>query len=139
MKLLDLDPQFIRLEQLTNTVTKVVGDPLTWKSGDPTQQVTELCDYHHDTDDFTQADGIMFLCPLCYRTNGGASGTHRVLCWFKGRVPDNVKPGPGRWAKLGSGYHDLTLGPGNSNKSSVQLTAGCMWHGHVMNGDVTFE
>jgi hypothetical protein len=82
-----------------------------------------------------EADGIIFLCPKCFVTNGGAIGTHSVICWFVGRVPDSEIPGPGRWNPSGVGIDDLTfVGPG---ATSVLLTRGCAWHGHVVSGDAT--
>lgn len=81
------------------------------------------------------ADGVMFLCPKCYAANGGPVGTHSVLCWFVGRVPDDVDPKPGRWIPAGTGIDDLTfIGPA---AASVLLTGGCGWHGFVRNGDAT--
>ena len=77
------------------------------------------------------ADGILFLCPKCHAENGGPVGTHSVLCWFVGRVADDVEPGPGRWTPSGTGISDLSLTP------SVHLLAGCGWHGFVGNGDAT--
>jgi hypothetical protein len=76
------------------------------------------------------ADGLMFLCPKCFTANKGSVGTHRVLCWFRGRVPDDAKPGPGRWELEGSDLSNFTLRP------SVDLTpgGGCNWHGFVTNG-----
>ena len=81
------------------------------------------------SDSLSDADGVMFLCPKCFSANNGAVGTHRVVCWFRGRVANDVKPGPGRWAPSGSNMSDLSLSP------SVQLTGGgCDWHGFVTNG-----
>jgi hypothetical protein len=78
------------------------------------------------------AQGIRFLCPVCFQKHGEA-GTHSVLCWFKGRgVPDGLSPGPGRWTPSGTGFADLTLAP------SVNLSGpGCGWHGFLTNGMVT--
>lgn len=81
--------------------------------------------------DFAQAQGVMFLCPLCFERNGGNVGTHAVAVWFRGRdVPDSETPGPGRWEASGTSIEDLTLSP------SVHLTSqhGCGWHGWVKNG-----
>lgn len=80
------------------------------------------------------ADGIRFLCPKCY---GIAAGVHSVICWFEGRVPDDVRPGPGRWTPAGSTYADLSFVPGPRGSASVQLKGGCAWHGFVTNGNVT--
>jgi hypothetical protein len=85
-----------------------------------------------------EADGIMFLCPKCYAANGSSRGTHRVLCWFRGKVPDTLDPKPGRWTPSGTGLSDLTFIPGAPPMAvSVLLTSGCGWHGHIVNGDAT--
>lgn len=80
-----------------------------------------------------EADGIMFLCPKCFADNTGKVGTHSVICWFVGKVPDDVSPKPGRWNPSGTGIDDLTFVPPGA--VSVLLTAGCGWHGFVKNGD----
>jgi hypothetical protein len=82
-----------------------------------------------------EADGLFFLCPKCFEMNGGEVGTHRVLCWFVGKVPDDVDPKPGRWIPAGTGIDDITfVGPA---AASVLLTSGCNWHGFVRNGDAS--
>lgn len=91
------------------------------------------------TDNLEEAQGIMFLCPVCFEKNGGPIGTHSVLCWFKNRgVPDDVSPKPGRWNPAGTGYTDLTfVGPG---ATSIWLRGGgdsCGWHGFITKGEVT--
>lgn len=81
---------------------------------------------------FAEADGVMFLCPKCFAENNGPVGTHSVICWFVGKVPDDVSPKPGRWNPSGTGLDDLTfVGPG---ATSVLLTSGCGWHGFVKDG-----
>jgi len=91
------------------------------------------------TDMMEAAQGVRFLCPKCFVENGGADGTHGVVCWSRSRgVPDSASPGPGRWALVGTGFDDLTLNadpPGDAR--SVQLKGGCGWHGFVTNGEVT--
>jgi len=110
MRLSTLDAQLVRRRQ---------GPPETY------EHVAALAD----------ADGVMFLCPKFFATNAGAVGTHSVLCWFVGRVPDDVDPKPGRWNPTGTGVDDLTfVGPG---AASVYLQSGCGWHGFVRNGDTT--
>ena len=106
MKLINLEPSFLRL-------------------------ITEK-EYRHGVAR-DQADGIIFLCPKCFKENGGAAGTHRVVCW-QPHVSTNVTPGPGRWRFEGEGFEDLSLVAGSS---SILLTAGCRWHGFVKNGEVT--
>lgn len=84
-----------------------------------------------------EADGLMFLCPLCFTKNQGAKGTHRVICWFKGRVPNELEPGPGRWTPTGNGIADLSLVPSVQllgGGSAQLLGGGCIWHGFVTNG-----
>lgn len=87
------------------------------------------------TDGPVGVDGVMFLCPKCFAANCGKVGTHSVICWFVGRVPDDLDPKPGRWTPAGSGLDDLTFVPGDPPRAvSVLLTSGCGWHGFVRNG-----
>jgi hypothetical protein len=129
MKLTDLSARLIRREERTETWTRVLGNPLAWKPGDPTEQVTGPREYHVPAATLAEAQGVMYLCPKCH--------DHSVLCWFSGRdVPDSAVPGPGRWQAVGTGLHDLTFGPGPSGRSSVQLTGGCNAHFNVVNGEI---
>jgi hypothetical protein len=81
--------------------------------------------------DIANVQGIMFLCPTCFKKNGGPVGTESVLCYFRDRgVANDAKPGPGRWLASGIGFEDLTLSP------SVNVADG-HWHGYVSNGEVT--
>jgi hypothetical protein len=89
--------------------------------------------HFRDVETLSEADGLWFLCPKCFLENRGRVGTHAVVCWSPS-VPQTTHPVPGRWTMVGTGFHDLSLVAGSS---SVQLTAGCLWHGHVTNGDVT--
>ena len=74
------------------------------------------------------------FCALCFQKNGGNGGTHAVICWFKGKVADDVEPGPGRWNPQGTCLDDLTFVP--PGPVSVFLTGeGCKWHGFVKKGD----
>jgi len=92
-----------------------------------------------------QAQGVRFLCPLCFHRNDGPRGTHSVICWSRSKgVPEHVKPKPGRWKMVGTGLHDLTLhgdpGPDGFVQNmarSVLLNGGCGWHGYVTGGLVT--
>jgi len=79
----------------------------------------------------TDAQGVLFLCPVCFVKNGGPIGTESVLCWFRDRgVPDAALPGPGRWQASGTSFADLTLSP------SVNVDHE-HWHGWIKNGEVT--
>lgn len=105
MKLADLEPQFLKLEV-----------PDGW--------------LHVDSID--EADGVLFVCPKCFATQG-RPGSHSVLCW-RPRVSQDHDPKPGRWEFEGTGYHDLTLVAGSS---SVLLTGpGCGAHFYVRNGQI---
>lgn len=116
MRLRDLEPELLRIE--SKTVRRYV-------------------------DSLADAQGVLFLCPKCYVANGGAVGTHSVMCWFDGReVPDDEVPGPGRWTPQGTGLDDLTLqgryvAAGQYGARSVQLNGGCCAHFHITNGEVT--
>jgi hypothetical protein len=110
MRLTDLEPQFLRIENPTT--------------------------YAH-VDDIHQAQGVCFLCPVCFKKNNGPVGTHSIICWFTGRgVPDGLHPVPGRWNAQGTGYHDLTFaGPG---AASILLQGGCNAHFFIRNGEIQF-
>ena len=105
MKITELEPQFLKLID------------------DKTQG------YVHS---INEADGIMFLCPACFKNNGGNVGTHTIICW-QPHIPQNIHPNPGRWNFLGSGYEDLELKAGSS---SIALTGGCNAHFFVRNGEI---
>ena len=106
MKLADLDPKFLKFE--------------VWGERRVFRKVETLA----------EATGVKFLCPACFKKNGGPVGTHTVICWTP-EIPPEEGFGPGRWPMSGSGYHDLTLTP------SVQLMGGCNWHGFVTAGEVS--
>lgn len=79
-----------------------------------------------------EAEGVIFLCPVCFAANRGSVGTHSVVCWAP-EVPAGVEPGPGRWALQGTGVADLTLVAGSS---SVFLAGGCRAHFFVRDGSI---
>ena len=93
-------------------------------------------------DSITEADGIRFLCPVCWKKNGGPVGTHAILCWNPS-VPQTTTPKGGRWNLVGTGYHDLSLVAGSSSVlihgSEEEKAKGIVehWHGFVQNGEVT--
>lgn len=137
-KLIDLQAQFLRYEEREDTWTEVVRRPYDGEdiATIPTKQVTGMWPYYIKVDSIKDAQGVKFLCPLCFRANGGAPGTHRVICWSKtAGAPDKAEPGPGRWRLVGTGLHDLTLDAEPGKSRSVLLNGGCKWHGFVTNGD----
>lgn len=96
-------------------------------------------DVWHHVDTIGEAQGVRFLCPKCYREHGGPAGAHSIICWSRSRgVPDDARPGPGRWKLDGTGYDDLSLNADPpSGARSVLLDHGCHWHGFVTNGQAT--
>lgn len=112
MKFADLNPHFVQL-------TRSEAPCNEWS--------------FHTVATLAEADGVMFLCPVHFEKNGGAAGTHSVICWFQNRdIPPELTPGPGRWEAWHGeqGLSDLSLSP------SVDLGNGD-WHGHVKGGVVT--
>ena len=89
--------------------------------------------HYHTVDNIGDADGVLFLCPKCFRENSGSVGTHSVLCWSP-KVPQSIPPAPGRWNMVGTGLGDLSLVAGSS---SVLLTSGCQAHFYVRNGEIS--
>lgn len=91
----------------------------------------------NEQDSIDGAQGIIFDCPLCHR--------HSVLCWFSNprnalTVPDDMNPGPGRWAISGNGIDDLTLNPSvnldcHTPEHNARYPSSCKWHGWVQNGE----
>ena len=108
MRLVELEPQFI---------TRVVKDGV---------------EYLHYVDTLGEAEGIMFLCPVCFTKNHGNVGTHAIICYTPA-VPADIAPGPGRWNMQGIGYDDLSLVAGSS---SVALSNGCCAHFFIRNGEI---
>src|SRR5438552_40803 len=109
MTLTELEGRFVQL-------TRTDDAPETWS--------------WHEVETLPEADGVMFLDPQGFAKNSGPCGTSSVICWFLGKVPDGLSPGPGRWNTAGNGIADLTLTP------SVDLGPG-RWHGHVTKGIIT--
>lgn len=79
------------------------------------------------------ADGVIFLCPVCFKNNGGPVGTHSIICW-KPSVPLAQSPGPGRWNLIGTSIDDLTLQAGSS--SVLLQGAPCRAHFFIRNGEI---
>lgn len=104
MKLIDLEPELIR------------------RTGEGSFcEVSTLAD----------ADGLLFLCPACYKAKGTPEGVHCIVCWSP-KVPREVSPGPGRWVLSGVTLRDITLHP------SIHVQGGCGAHFFVRDGEIVF-
>lgn len=99
------------------------------------REVVDGGEGHRAVDAVEDADGVLFLCPRCFKANGGSVGTHAVLCW-RPRVPADVDPKPGRWEFQGTGLDDLTLVAGSS---SILLLGGCGAHFFIRGGAIEGE
>ncbi len=138
MKLLELNPQCVKYVVTPGWPTQIANDPTHFPEGGSHIEFRDQISYHH-VDSLAEAQGIVFLCPTCFKTNGGSMGTHSVLCWSSSRgTPANATPLPGRWNLAGTGYEDLTLNSETGGNRSVLLTGpGCGAHFYVTNGEVT--
>ena len=106
MKLVDLEPRWMR------------------------HSVGEWFENDDGTLTIATAQGIAFLCPRCFKKNGGPVGTETILVWFRDRgVPADETPGPGRWTPNGTDFHDFSLTP-SVNVSNEH------WHGFVTSGEI---
>lgn len=149
MRLLDLQPQFVRYETVVETYDVIVGDSETWRArGCPTQAVTGPREHIVHVESLTDAQGVWFLCPGCYAENihklpegatdieGAGIGVHQVQVTFESRgVKDNQgahgsNGSPTRWVVSGTGYDDLTTSP------SILVDPSCGWHGYITNGEI---
>jgi hypothetical protein len=91
------------------------------------------------TELLSEATGIFFLCPVCFKKNNGPIGTHGIIVTFIGKdVPDDLgshnKEGqPTRWNVSGTDYKDLTLTP----SIDISRDSPGEWHGFITNGEVS--
>lgn len=91
-------------------------------------------------DDRLHADGVDFLCPVCFEKNGGVEGTHGIVCWFP-HVSQAIHPGPGRWEpRIPATLDNLTFvpygKPGSSSALYQSVRVGSHAHFAVENGTV---
>ena len=135
----DLEARFIRHEVRIETRRFVKPEVIAERprgpyTDDDFEARTGPAEFLPIVDTLAEADGVWFLCPKCFADNGGTIGTHAVICWFVGRVSDDVDPKPGRWTPTGTGLGDLTFVPSPGRSHSVLLTGGCRWHGFLADG-----
>lgn len=124
MRLVDLKPRWLRWEKVF--------------CGLETDNPRGFSIFHARAASLAEAHGIIFLCPKCFAVNGGPVGTHSVICWFEGRVPEEAEPAPGRWNPVPTDatFENLSFVPG-AKPNSVLLIGGCAWHGFITNGEAT--
>lgn len=126
----ELEAYFIQYEVRQETIEHDGKSELTQKV------------YFVEVKNLVDAHGVEFLCPACFNKNAGNCGTHGVICFFRGKVPDSAEPGPGRWDVSGSNLDDLTLSPSvnldlHTEEYYKQWPNACRWHGFVKNGSAT--
>jgi hypothetical protein len=98
--------------------------------------LVKLTDEHGSmvvVDTVAEADGVFYLCPVCFAKNGGPRGTHAIISW-RPRVPQTISPTPGRWEFEGTTLDDITLVAGSS--SILLQTAPCKAHFFIRNGEI---
>ena len=128
MRLTDLEPKFIRY------VTQSKEEQFAEGPATPTE-------YLHHVDTLAEAQGIQFLCPVCFQKNSGPIGTHAIEVAFADRgVLDhqgshNRAGAPSRWSASGTSYSDLTTLPSILIDPALPACAG--WHGYITNGEAT--
>lgn len=130
MKLTELEPSFRKIERRPNTWT-------IRKEDGSDEQVSGLRLYFVEVHTVEEADGIMFLCPLCFKNNNGPVGTHGIDCW-RPKIPlDKDLAGPGRWELVGTNFDNLSLRAGSL---SIYLTGpGCGAHFTITNGEIEWN
>lgn len=135
MKLVDLDPQFIRSETRREMVTRVKKEIVADRPKGPWlpdefEHREDDVEYRVHVDSLEEAHGLYFDCPKCQGTDG-----HKIVCWFENRVSDALQPGPGRWWPVGTGYTDLSFVP-HTHSHSVALMGGCAAHFTLTGGEI---
>lgn len=127
IKLTDLAPQFVRymIGVASRGHGQTLPDGTTQWGGFPAEMI-------HHVETLAEAQGIWFLCPICFTKNGGHVGTHQCEVTFEGRGATDAQGShdhtgkPSRWNVSGTGYNDLVLTP-----SVLLVPPGCGWHGFV--------
>jgi len=129
----------MRLSELEPSLKKIERRPDTWtrrKEDGSDEQVSGLRTYFVEVQTISEADGIWFLCPKCFRDNGGNVGTHSVACWRPSIPLSDDLTGPGRWELVGTDFNNISL---VANPTSVQINGGCNAHFTVSNGEIIWN
>jgi hypothetical protein len=85
--------------------------------------------------DIQSAIGIVFLCPLCFKKNGGPSGTHSIKIHFFGRTDEALN----FWIPRGSDFSDLTIvgsPAGGGHPSILLIGERCGAHFEIRQGEI---
>lgn len=89
-----------------------------------------------EVDSISEAEGVQFLCPVCFEQNDGPVGTHSIMCWAP-MVGQEWTPGPGRWDLVGTSLDDLSLVAGSSSVKLPDGDGACGAHFFVKNGRIS--
>lgn len=89
-----------------------------------------------------EAQGLIFLCPACFEKNGGARGTHSVICWTKEAQEDlGLNGRRHRYRLEGTSLEDLSLKydapdeePEDKKRNVIDMRPICYRQGFVKNG-----
>ena len=81
-----------------------------------------------------QVIGLHHLCPKCWMTNGGETGTHGIH-FLTPDAPATMRPLPGRWVLEGDDFGELTAIGATSD--SILVEGGCEAHYFLKDGEVT--
>lgn len=136
MRLTELEPCFVRYETHIDTWRTAEGE-VTGPREHTILRLVDAAGLYTGRIYFADAQGIHFLCPVCFAKNGGAVGTHWCDVTFEGRgaTPSQGSHGtddaPTRWNVTGDSFENLSTTP------SILLIGGCAWHGFITNGEVT--
>ena len=131
MKLIELEPFFIRYETRVESYEVVSGDPDTWNQrGRPVIVTTGPRQYSHVVDSMNQAQGIRFYCPKCRNLLCEVTFANRGVSDSQGT--HNSKGEPSRWDVSGNDFSNLTVRP-----SILIEEASCGWHGYITDGKGT--
>lgn len=115
MKLTELLPKFIKYN--THQKYVLVSNASVENNFQSTERSEKLVnkEYIIYIASLEGAQGLSFLCPVCFEKNKGSVGTHRVEISFAGKgAKDNqgsqdVDGKPLRWSVSGTDINDLTI------------------------------
>ena len=136
MRLLDLEPQFVRFLRKSEPFwIDAEGVRSLYERPDCRVEMQDQ-EYRVNVDTLAEAHGLHFLNPAEFMKNAGCVGSSCIEIFFFGtEVPPDVgvnrEGRPVRWTVVsGTGYDDLTLTP------SILVDDPDGWHGWIRNGEV---